>query len=74
VDQQADDVAFAQQVIREYKMTVQGIFARVDAGEVKFGIPYTEAHEAIDDGRLEETAEVCSWLIDIDRYERLIRG
>lgn len=43
--------------------------AQVAAYEARFGLPSTEIHDAIDDGRLVETLDVCNWIID---YERLV--
>lgn len=70
----AADIEQKQAVISEYLQTVAQLTARIALGEQQFGIAAAEAHRAIDDGRLEETTEVCSWLIDIDRFERLQRG
>lgn len=43
----------------------------VEQCEAKHGIPSEEIHQAIDDGRLEETFEVCRWIF---AYERLCRA
>ena len=72
--EQATEIKQKQQIIKEYICTVQQLADRIALGEQQFGVPYTEAHQAIDDGRIEETVEVCSWLIDIDRFERLERA
>lgn len=38
---------------------------RVLAYEAQFGIQSCDVHDAIEDGRLQETLEVCEWLMDI---------
>jgi hypothetical protein len=58
-----------QAVIERYLESVSELKAQVLAYEQQFGIPSSEVHEAIDDGRLDETLEVCNWLIDIDMLE-----
>lgn len=35
---------------------------QVDAWEAAYGIRSADVHAAIDDGRLEETWEVCQWI------------
>jgi hypothetical protein len=61
---QAADVELQQRFEEETRRTV----ARF---EVKYGIPSAEIHQAIDDGRLEETFEVCQWIFE---YESLCRA
>lgn len=39
--------------------------------EEKYGIPSAELHEAIDDGRIQETFEVTTWLMAIDLLARI---
>ena len=48
--------------------------AEVAAFEREFGIPSERVHAAIDDGTLEETGDVCRWLIAIDSLEHLRGG
>jgi hypothetical protein len=58
-----------QAVIRRYFEQVRELRRRVLDYEEQFGIPSSEIHEAIDDGRLKETIEVTHWIFD---YEMLI--
>jgi hypothetical protein len=60
---QAADAALQQQFAEENRRTVERF-------EAKYGIPSAEIHQAIDDGRLEETFEVCQWIFE---YELLCR-
>ena len=43
--------------------------SRVLAYEEQFGIPSSDVHDAIEDGRLQETLEVCEWIIDFERLD-----
>ena len=37
--------------------------------EAKYGIPSSEIHQAIDDGRLIESKEVCDWIFAYEILE-----
>jgi hypothetical protein len=39
--------------------------SRVLAYEAQFGIQSSDVHDAIEDGRLQETLNVCEWLMDL---------
>jgi len=39
--------------------------SRVLAYEAQFGIQSSDVHDAIEDGRLQETLQVCEWLMDL---------
>lgn len=45
--------------------------ARVRQCEVRYDLPSSEIHRAIDAGELEETYEVCRWIMD---YQLLVRA
>lgn len=66
----ADQLLAEQDVIKRYVENMKAIHSRVLACEEKFGIPSSEIHEAIDDGRLVETLEVCEWIFDVELLER----
>ena len=42
--------------------------------EAKYGIPSSEIHEAIDDGRLIESKEVCDWIFAHELLEGTFEG
>jgi hypothetical protein len=65
----AKQLLVEQEVIERFLESVRELEARVLAYEQQFGIPSSEVHEAIDSGRLQETLEVCNWLIDIEVLE-----
>ena len=65
----AEQLLAEQAVIERYLESVAELEAQVLAYEQKYGIPSSEVHEAIDAGRLDETEEVCNWLIDIEMLE-----
>lgn len=66
---QTDRILADQAVIRRYREEVRALRSRVLAYEAQFGIPSSEIHEAIEEGRLRETLDVTMWIFD---YERLI--
>ena len=43
------------------------IVARVKAYEERYGMKSNEIHDAIDRGDLNETHDVCRWIIDLER-------
>jgi hypothetical protein len=47
---------------------------RVARFEAAYNLKSSELHDAIDDGRLEESSEVCAWLIDYDVVRRAESG
>ncbi|MCO5222140.1 MAG: hypothetical protein M9947_11260 [Thermomicrobiales bacterium] len=65
IEQQKNDPAYQLEQIRD-------LFRRIHAGEVEYGVPWQEAHAAVRSGQIYETFEVCSWLIDINRLNRMI--
>ena len=62
----ADRLLAEQDVIRRYVEELAALRSRVLAYEEQFGIPSSEVHEAIEDGRLVETLEVCEWIMDFE--------
>jgi hypothetical protein len=60
-----------QAVIERYLESVRELEAQVLAYEQQFGIPSSDVHEAIDDGRLQETEDVCDWILDFEMLERV---
>ena len=45
--------------------------SELESYEVRFGIPSSEVAARLSDGSLEETADVCSWLISIQSLNAL---
>ncbi len=66
----ADELLAECDVIKRYVEQMDELRSRVLACEERFGIPSSEVHEAIEDGRLQETLEVCEWLMDVYMLER----
>jgi len=46
--------------------------AFVERCEAKYGIPSSEIHQAIDDGRLIESKEVCDWIFAHEVLEGIV--
>ncbi len=66
----ADQLLAERDVIERYVEHVNTLRSRVLAYEEQFGIPSCDVHEAIEDGRLQETLEVCKWIMDFYRLTR----
>ncbi len=66
----ADELLAECDVIKRYVEQMDELRSRVLACEDRFGIPSSEVHEAIEDGRLQETLEVCEWLMDVYMLEQ----
>lgn len=60
-----------QAILKDHYEMLRSLRARIRENEIKFGVPATEVHQAIDDGRIDETFEVTKWLMDIHRLERI---
>lgn len=58
-------------ILRRHREERAALRLRIAANEARFGIASSELHQAIDDGRIVETAEVCDWLIDIELLARI---
>jgi hypothetical protein len=56
---QRDDQDAQERLLWETRLRVQGY-------EDKFGIPSERIHQAIDEGTLAETLEVCHWIMEYD--------
>jgi hypothetical protein len=56
---QRDDQDTQERMLEETCLRVQGF-------EAKFGIPSERIHQAIDEGTLVETLEVCHWIMEYD--------
>ena len=69
--QLADQLMAEMAVIEKYHESVRVLEAQVLAYEQKYGIPSADVHDAIDDGRLVETEEVCDWLLDFEMLARV---
>jgi predicted transcriptional regulator len=69
--QLADQLLAEMAVIEKYHESVRELEAQVLAYEQKYGMPTSEVHDAIEDGRLVETEEVCDWILDSEMLERV---
>jgi hypothetical protein len=65
IEEQGNDPVYQLEQLR-------ALFSRIHAGEVEYGVPWKEAHAAVRSGQIYETFEVCVWLIDINRLNRMI--
>ncbi len=69
-EQLAQELLRQSDVLRRHSVHIATLEARVAASERHYNLPSDQIHAAIDAGTLEETAEVCNWIIDHDLLER----
>ncbi len=69
-NQLADQLLTEMAVSDRYRESVRELEAQVLAYEKKYGIPTSDVHDAIEDGRLIETEEVCDWILDSEMLAR----
>jgi hypothetical protein len=68
--QLAEELLRQSDVLRRHSAHIATLEARVAEAESRYNISSDQIHAAIDDGTLEETAEVCNWIIDYDLLKR----
>jgi len=66
----SDELVRQITVLRQHSQHVSMLETRIAAYEQQFNIPSSLIHEAINDGRLTETSEVCDWIMDVELLER----
>lgn len=64
----ANELLRERETIARYFSETRELRARVIAYEARYSLKSDEIHQAIEEGRLQETEEVCDWIID---YEAL---
>lgn len=57
-------------VLRQHGQHVAALESRIASYEQQFNVPSSQIHEAIDTGRLDESVEVCDWIMDVELLER----
>lgn len=62
----ANELLRERDTIARYVSEMKTLRARVAGYEARYGIKSDEIHQAIEDGRLRETEEVCDWIFDYD--------
>jgi hypothetical protein len=67
----ADALSQQRRILQDHYDVLRELRARIAEYERQHGFASADVHQAIDDGRLEETHDVCTWLIDIDLLERI---
>jgi hypothetical protein len=67
----ADSIIQERTIIQQHYEMIRSLRVRVAANERLYGIKSSDVHQAIDDGRLQETQSVCNWLIEIDLLDRI---
>lgn len=60
-----------QAVLERHYRRLAEIKANIAECEAKYGITSDQIHEAIENGELKETLEVCRWIMDYERLKRI---
>lgn len=66
----ASDLIRQMDVLREHKRSVIALELRIAGLEQRYAISTSQVHAAIEAGTLQETIEVCDWIIDSEILER----
>lgn len=59
------------EVLRRHALHVSSLESRVAAFERRYGIASAEIHRAIDAGTLQESEDVCAWIMDHELLEHV---
>lgn len=69
-----------EEILRQYDdpgaqvQALAEIRARVEQYELTYGVSSTNVRQAVNDGRLAETHDICCWLMDYDALARAGRA
>lgn len=66
----ADKLLIKSQIVAEHERTVRHLELILHRYEEQFGMSIDDVHDAIDDGALSETEDVCDWIITHEYYRR----
>lgn len=66
----ASDLARQMETIKQRRIHLVEVEARIQAFERRYGVASSDLHAAIESGELQETAEVCEWIIDYELLQR----
>ena len=69
-DEMAREILSQQAVLHEYAVHLRSLQSRITAFEKKYSLPSDRIHEAIENGELRETNEVCEWIMTVELLER----
>lgn len=63
----------AEQLAENEGRLIRSLEAELRDYETRYRLDSSEVMEALDTGRLHETAEIADWLISLDAYQALTR-
>ena len=69
-EQLAEELLRQSHVPGRHSAYLATLEVRVAMAERRYNLASDQIHAAIDAGKLEETLEVCNWIIDYDLLER----
>jgi hypothetical protein len=70
-DDMARELLQEAEILRRHAEDIAALRARIAAYERQFGLPSSKIHAAINAGSLQETREVCDWIMDYELLERV---
>ncbi len=68
--QQAEKLLHERDTIADFVAILERLQVAIQNQEERYGIPSEDLSEAIENGRIEETEDVCDWLIDFELLQR----
>lgn len=71
-DRLARDLLREQALLIERHQRISALQTRIAEYERRFGIASSHVHDAIDEGTLAESADVCDWLMDYEMLQRVM--
>ncbi len=69
-EQLARELLRQSEVLKQHSARIAALEARVALAEHRYHLVSHQIHDAIDAGTLEETPDVCNWILDYDLLER----
>jgi hypothetical protein len=66
----AREILRERDIIKNYFEHVHELRDRVAEYEAKYGMPSDQVHTAIENGHIDETDEVCDWIMTYELLER----
>ncbi len=71
VQKQWEELEREREVLERHYRRLADLRANIAACEEKYGITSDQIHDAIENRELQETLEVCRWIMDYERLKRI---
>lgn len=70
-DHRWDDLEREHEILARHSKWRSELGTRIKELEARYGISSDQIHEAIDNGELQETLEVCDWIMDYNLLQHV---